>query len=105
MEVLWELYKINFWCDLVVMDCTLAPSKWTSGGDFDAINRLTQILACFDGGDDLEFMLLPPKIPESNVSLACDKTHNALPFIMALACIIIDWNIPLDPSLNNASRH
>src|SRR6202034_864329 len=83
-EVLWELYEIGFRCDLVVLDRTLAPSKWTTGSDFDAIDRLSQIYSCFDGGNDFEFIFLPPKIPECNVGLASDKIHDANPFIMAL---------------------
>ena len=95
-EVLWELYEIGFRCDLVVVDRELAPSKWSTGRDSDAIDRLSQVHACFDG-DNFEFIFLPPKIPERNVGLASDKVHDANPFIMALAHIIVNWDIPLDP--------
>lgn len=32
-EVLWELYVINFRCDLLTVDCQLAHSKWEASDE------------------------------------------------------------------------
>lgn len=97
-EILWELYEINFRYDLMMLDSKLAPSKWSTSvdGSPDALDRVMKISLCFVGGDTLEFTLLPPSIPTGNVGLAADKMSDCRPYIVALARLMLDWNIAVD---------
>ena len=105
-EVLWELYEINFRCDLLAVDMQLASSKWfvSDSGDSDALDRTLQMNECFEGGKDLDFMLLPPKITKQNAGLASDKVSDSVPYLIALARIVIDWSIPLDPIIEEHGK-
>jgi hypothetical protein len=98
-EVLWELYEINFRCDLLTVDCQLARSKWETSdeGGLDSLDRSLAIYKCFYGGEDVEFTFLPPKIPDRNVGLVSNKATDYLPYAIALARIILDWDIPVNP--------
>ena len=97
-EILWELYEINFCCDLMMLDSKLAPSKWSISVDglSDALDCVMQMSQCFVGGDTLEFTLLPPTIPTTNVRLAADKMANCRPYLIALAHFMLDWDISMD---------
>ena len=97
-EILWELYEINFRCDLMMLDSKLAPSKWLTSidGSRDALDRLMQICLCFVGGDTLEFTLLPPAIPAGNVGIAAENMSDCRPYLVALARLMLDWDISVD---------
>jgi hypothetical protein len=97
-EILWELYEINFHCDLMILDCKLAPSKWSMSDDGspDALDRLMQMSECFVGGDSLKFMLLPPTIPTGNVGLAAEKMFDCRPYVVALTRLMLDWVISVE---------
>jgi len=97
-EVLWELYEINFRCDLLAVDSKLAAAKWGAvdeDGGPDVLDRSLEIYRCFDGGKEAEFTFLPPKLPDGNVGLAGEKFDISLPYNLALAQIIVDWDIPV----------
>ena len=97
-EILWELYEINFCCDLMMLDSKLAPSKWliSIDGLHDALDHLMQICLCFARGDTLEFTLSPPAIPTGNVGLAAENMSNCRPYLVALARLMLGWVLSVD---------
>jgi hypothetical protein len=97
-EILWELYEINFRCYLMMLDSKPAPSKWFTSvdGSPDTLDRVMEMSLCFVGGDPLEFMLLPPTILAGNIGLAADKMSDCRPYVVALARLMLAWDISMD---------
>jgi len=93
-EVLWELHEWNFRLDLVALDHKLFRRK----GEVDALERQRQISCCFVGGDSPGFSVSrAPAIPTRDEGLACRDLREAWPYLKALADVLRDWEVEVDP--------
>jgi hypothetical protein len=95
--ILWELYQLNFACELLSLD-RRACSNLSTSDDLQLMQRQAMVSECFPVNP-----FLSRSLPDRNCGLAADDIEERLPFILSLVRVMQSWKGSKPPIFNLAA--
>jgi hypothetical protein len=84
-EILWELYQLNFYYELLSLD-RRACTDLTTSDNLQLIHRQALISKCFSIDP-----FMTTSLPTRNCGLAGQEVEERLPFVLALVRVMQSW--------------
>jgi hypothetical protein len=97
-EILWELYQLNFYYELLSLD-RRACTNLTTSDNLQLIYRQTLISECFPVDP-----FMSTSLPSRNCGLAGPEVEERLPFVLALVRVMQSWKGDKPPVFELAAK-
>lgn len=97
-EILWELYQLNFYYELLSLD-RRACTNLTTSDNLQLINRQTLISECFPVDP-----FMSTSLPSRNCGLAGHDVEERIPFVLALVRVMQSWKGDKPPVFELAAK-